>query len=144
MIRALEIHARTGKPPSAVRRATPPAFASLLLGLAVPLEELDRRIAARVDAMLQAGLLEEVETLRARHPGLDPAALGIGYAEVAQHLSGRASFEEMRSGMIRHTRQYARRQLTWFRRDPQVHWIPAEVPAAVAQVQAAIMEPEAI
>ena len=86
LVRALEIHALTGAVPSARRRAAPPPWRVLLLGLEVPLPVLDQRIERRVDRMLADGLLDEVRRLRARHPGLDLSGLGHGYREMGAVL----------------------------------------------------------
>ena len=134
LVRALEIHALTGALPSARRRAAPPPWRVLLLGLEVPLPVLDQRIERRVDRMLADGLLDEVRRLRARHPGLDLSGLGHGYREMGAVLDRGMTLDQARASIIRQVRQYARRQLTWFRRDPRVHWIAAE-PQARALVE---------
>ncbi len=143
LIRALEIHAATGQRPSAARRSTPPAWVSLVLGIAVPLAELDRRIEARVDQMLQGGLVEEVERVRLRYPGADPLALGHGYAEIASSLDGKTRLADARRDIILHTRQYARRQRTWFRADRRVVWFSGDADQAEAMVRTQTRTPEA-
>lgn len=123
LIRALEIHALTGVPASARRRAAPPPWRVLVLGLDVPLPALDERIERRVDRMLADGLLDEVRRLRDRHPGAGLAGLGHGYREMGAVLDGTMTLAQARTSTIRQVRQYARRQLTWFRADPRVQWI---------------------
>lgn len=123
LVRALEIYAATGRPPSQARRASPPPWTSVMIGLEIPLPELDRRIEARVDRMLAAGLLEEVQRIRQKYPAADLRRLGHGYPEMATYLEGTICLPDARQDIIRQVRQYARRQYTWFRADPRVHWI---------------------
>ncbi|TMD06244.1 MAG: tRNA (adenosine(37)-N6)-dimethylallyltransferase MiaA [Chloroflexi bacterium] len=123
LIRALEIYAATGRPPSQARRAAPPPWTSLVMGLDVPLAELDRRIEARVDRMLASGLIEEVQRVRARFPRADLRRLGHGYPEIAAYLEGTSCLPDVRQDIIKQVRQYARRQYTWFRADARVQWI---------------------
>lgn len=91
-----------------------------------PREELYRRIDARVDLMLAQGLVGEVRGLLAS--GLNPegtAMQAIGYKEVADHLAGRCSLDEAVALVKRNTRRLAKRQLSWFRRDGRIWWLPA-------------------
>jgi len=127
LVRALEIYAATGRPPSQARRASPPAWTSLVVGLELPLPELDRRIEARVDRMLGSGLIEEVQRVRARFPQADLRRLGHGYPEIAAYLDGVSCLPDVRQDIIKQVRQYARRQYTWFRADTRVHWIDPRV-----------------
>jgi tRNA dimethylallyltransferase len=136
LIRALEIASVRGTSPSEARGARPPHWRACLLGLQLSLEEIDRRIADRVDRMLQAGWLAEVRRLREHYPDADLSRLGHGYPELAAHLEGTLSLDEARMSTIRQVRQYARRQLTWFRAEPEVRWIPPEIEAALVQVRA--------
>ena len=123
LIRALEIYAATGRPPSQARRALAPAWTSLVIGLEVPLPELDRRIEARVDRMLSTGLIEEVQRVRTRFPQADLRRLGHGYPEIAAYLDGVSCLPDVRQDIIKQVRRYARRQYTWFRADMRVRWI---------------------
>ncbi len=123
LIRALEIYAATGRPPSQARGASPPPWTSLVIGLEVPLAELDRRIEARVDRMLAAGLVEEVQRVRTKYPTADLRRLGHGYPEIAAYLEGTSCLADVRQDIIKQVRQYARRQYTWFRADARVQWI---------------------
>ena len=143
LIRALEIHAATGRPPSEARTANPPPWSITVLGLDVPLPELDRRIAARVIAMIDGGWLEEISRIRAAFPTADMRRLGHGYPELAAHLEGRLSLEEARESTVRQVRQYARRQLTWFRADSRVTWISPDIEVAIARLGTAMMTAEA-
>ncbi len=123
LIRALEIYAATGRPPSQARRSSPPPWTSLVIGLEIPLAELERRIDARVDRMLASGLIEEVQRVRGRFPQADLRRLGHGYSEVAAYLDGTSCLPDVRQDIIKQVRQYARRQFTWFRADARVRWI---------------------
>jgi tRNA dimethylallyltransferase len=135
LIRALEIYAATGTPPSQARRSSPPLWTSLVIGLEVPLAELDRRIEARVDRMLASGLIEEVQHIRARFPRADLRRLGHGYPEIAAYLEGTTCLPDVRQDIIKQVRQYARRQYTWFRADPRVRWIdPSDGPDTVMRL----------
>lgn len=87
-------------------------------------EELYRRINDRVDQMIEEGLVEEVKTLVQKGLGKDDQAMkAIGYKEVLSYLEGETSYEDMVQRLKRNSRRYAKRQLTWFRRYPQAHWI---------------------
>jgi tRNA dimethylallyltransferase len=124
-VRALEVAAITGKPFSAYRRGWDryPSDRVRPAGVIVEPEALRRRIDARVRAMLHGGLIEEVRALRAR--GFGPfltSSQAIGYLEVAEHLDGRLDAEEMEGRIARRTRELARRQMAWFRRDPRIRW----------------------
>jgi tRNA dimethylallyltransferase len=143
MIRALEIHAVTGRAPSLARRANPPGWNVTVFGLDVPLAELDRRIERRVKRMVEAGFVEEVAALRRDFPRADFRRLGHGYPEIAAHLEGSLSLPAAIESTILQVRQYARRQLTWFRADPRVRWIPPDLGLATGLLTAAMMGGEA-
>jgi tRNA dimethylallyltransferase len=127
VVRALEVMRRTGRPFSACQTRQPPDFAWLALGLDLPSEELYRRIDARVDAMIEAGFVEEVRGLLARgyRPDL-PAMSGIGYRQVRQYLAGELSLDEAVARIKTETHRLARKQRNWFRRDDRrIHWLDA-------------------
>jgi len=118
--RALEVIRASGVPISRLRRGAAPRLPFELRGFAlIPADraELHRRIAARFDAMLAAGLVEELRELRRRHdldPSL-PAMRAVGYRQAWRHLEGEISAGELREQAIAATRQLAKRQLTWLR-----------------------------
>jgi tRNA dimethylallyltransferase len=143
MIRALEIHAVTGRPPSVARESDPPPWSTKVIGLDVPLVELDRRIEVRVAQMLEAGWVEEVARVRSAFPPADLRRLGHGYPELVAYLDGRMSLAEARDSTVRQVRQYARRQLTWFRADPRVQWLPADPDMIVERLRVGMMTAEA-
>jgi tRNA dimethylallyltransferase len=143
MIRALEIHAVTGRPPSVARASDPPPWSITIIGLEVPLAELDQRIEARVTQMLDAGWVDEVARIRQAFPAADLQRLGHGYPELAAFLDGRLSLADARDSTVRQVRQYARRQLTWFRADRRVHWLPADPDTIVERLRVGMMTAEA-
>ena len=143
MIRALEIHAVTGRPPSVARQSEPPAWSTTVIGLDVPVAELDQRIETRVTQMLDVGWVDEVARIREVFPGADLRRLGHGYPELAAHLDGRLSLADARDSTVRQVRQYARRQLTWFRADPRVQWLPADLDMIVERLRVGMMTAEA-
>jgi tRNA dimethylallyltransferase len=143
MIRALEIHAVTGRPPSVAREADPPPWSTTIIGLDVPLAELDRRIEVRVAQMLNAGWVEEVARVRAAFPAADLRRLGHGYPELVAYLDGRMSLAQARDSTVRQVRQYARRQLTWFRADHRVQWLPADPEMIIERLRVGMMTAEA-
>ena len=143
MIRALEIHAVTGRPPSVARESDPPPWSTTIIGLDVPLAELDQRIGARVAQMIDAGWVDEVARIRREFPAADLQRLGHGYPELAAHLDGRLSLSEARDSTTRQVRQYARRQLTWFRADRRVQWLPADLDMIIERLRVGIMTAEA-
>jgi len=126
VVRALEIHHLTGKPMSAHTadfRATPRGPTLIAVGLTMERSLLHAHINARVFQMIQQGWLEEViRLLDAGVPENSQAMQAIGYRELAPVVRGETKLEEAIPRIQLATRQYAKRQLTWFRRDPRVHW----------------------
>jgi tRNA dimethylallyltransferase len=139
LIRALEVWELTGTPISAWQAAHAFAeapFETLLLGLSLPRAELHARINARCAAMVRDGLIEEVQALYAS--GLDPdlpALRSLGYREIGEYVRGRCDLPTALARMAQTTRRFAKRQLTWFRGDPQVRWYPPELEALHAAIQ---------
>jgi tRNA dimethylallyltransferase len=125
IIRALEVYRRTGRAISACQTRQPPGCSMTIIGLTCPRDELYRRIDARVDAMMAAGLVDEVRGLVAQGYGCDlPSMSGIGYRQVCQHLAGELSFEDAIERIKTETHRLARMQRAWFRRDDErIHWI---------------------
>ncbi len=116
--------------------APTPHYDVLFWGLTRDREVLYRAIDARVDAMLEAGFLEEVRVLKGAGLESSPtASQAIGYAEMLAYLQGTLDMEDAVSKMKQRSRNYAKRQYTWFRRDPRIHWLDvgARTPAEVAQ-----------
>lgn len=145
IVRALEVIALTGEEFSATLPAYRSAVSAVQLGLALERPALHGRIAGRVRRMWGAGWVDEVRGLR--RVGLEEgrtAPRAIGYAQILAHLDGRLSPEEAQELTTVRTRQFAKRQETWFRRDPRIRWLPADdpglLPAALAAIRAAAGE----
>lgn len=142
IIRALESHRLTGRPISVDRSAhgfSESIYHVLKLGIQVEREELYRRIDLRVEKMLGEGLVEEVQSLLAR--GLTPdlkALRSIGYKEICAFLAGDCDLAEATRLMKRDTRHYAKRQLTWFKRDNEIYWV--DYPDSFATICNHVME----
>ncbi len=136
IVRALEVAIGSGKPFSSfgpgLSHYGPSRFATF--GLALGRAELDRRIARRLDRQLADGFLEEVSRLSKRPEGLSRTARqALGYKELLAHLEGTTTIEEARAQILRRTKTFARRQESWFRRDPRIVWIDAAAPDLVAR-----------
>lgn len=146
VVRALEVWRLTGCAISELQRdwANPRTERDrVIVGLRMDRAALHRRIARRVDAMLEGGLIAEVKRIR-EGDGFGPqSSQALGYREVLLHLEGKLSLEDCRLAIIRATREFARRQMTWFRNYPDVRWIEVgeeEDPAAVAPRVAAKLD----
>jgi tRNA dimethylallyltransferase len=127
VIRALEVYERTGQPISTLRNQhlfKEGPYHTLKIGLQKEREELYSRIDQRVDAMIKQGLTEEVA--RILEMGYAPslkAMQSLGYKQIINHLQGVYDLPEAVRLIKRDTRRYARRQITWFKGDPEIHWI---------------------
>ena len=129
IVRALEVTIGSGRPFSTFGPGleTYPPTPFRLVGVALPSEVIAARIAARYDAQLAAGFVDEVRALWARPGGVSrTAAQALGYKELAAHVRGEVSLDAAVDAAIRRTRQFARRQRAWFRRDPRIEWLRAE------------------
>ncbi len=138
LVRALEVVELTGRPFAATLPDHRYAVPAVQLGLTLPRPVLDARIEARVDRMWQHGLVEEVRRL-AGHGLRDgrTASRALGYAQVLRFLDGELTEREARDDTVRATRRFARRQESWFRRDPRVRWLDAadpELPARAVSI----------
>jgi len=131
VLRALEV-ALAGERAAPPERATlaSAGFDWLTVFLDIPWMEIDRRIAARTEAMLEAGLVEEAERTGAGAV----AASALGYPQALAYLHGWSTYGELRATLERATRRYARRQRAWFRGEPGTRWLaPGEVARAVRE-----------
>jgi tRNA dimethylallyltransferase len=133
VIRALEVFRATGKPFSTWQTPLdhPPVTCVVTIGLNLERAELYAQIDRRIDAWIDAGFVDEVRGLLARgySPGL-PSMSGIGYREIAQFLGGSLKLSEAVARLRHATHAYARRQLTWFRRDQRITWLDAQTATA--------------
>ncbi|MBR3569353.1 MAG: tRNA (adenosine(37)-N6)-dimethylallyltransferase MiaA [Oscillibacter sp.] len=127
ILRALEVYRETGKTiteHNALTKALPPRYRAVWLGLRYhDREEMKAALDRRVDNMIEAGLLEEVRALAASAPRGATALQAIGYKELLPVLGGEKTLAEGIAEVKLRTRQYAKRQLTWFRRNPEMFWL---------------------
>jgi tRNA dimethylallyltransferase len=133
VIRALEVNRATGKPFSTWQTplAQPPVTCAVTIGLNLERTELYARVDRRIDAWMASGFVDEVRSLieRGYSPDL-PSMSGIGYREIAQFLSGNTELSDAVARFKHATHAYARRQLTWFRRDQRITWLDARTATA--------------
>jgi tRNA dimethylallyltransferase len=127
IVRALEVYELTGEPISSLQRqwdSEHTRYDCVFIGLRRSRQDANRRINARVKRMVEQGLRDEVAGLLARSDGIShQAAQALGYAEMIDHLRGRCTIEDAIERIKIHTRQFAKRQRTWFRRFREVRWI---------------------
>jgi tRNA dimethylallyltransferase len=146
VVRALEVIELSGRPFSATLPRYDAVLPAVQLGLAIPRPQLDERITARVRQMWQDGLVDEVKLLadqEAAGGGLRAgltASRALGYAQVLRQLDGEWTPAEAEAETVRATRRFARRQESWFRRDPRVRWLNAAEPVPTRLAVAAITE----
>ncbi len=142
LVRALEVHELTGQPISLLQKQweqdQPARHRAVWVGLKWDKDALNRRINARVKEMIAAGWVEEVKGLLAKHPALSKTAQeATGYAQLIEHLQGRMTLDDAVEQIKIATRQLARRQMKWFKRFRQVHWLEGDrdLELNVAEVQ---------
>jgi tRNA dimethylallyltransferase len=123
LIRALEVYKITGKPFSAQQIKGKPLFNILQIGIKTNREELYKKIDKRVDKMIKIGLIEETKKLSKKYSFSFPAMSGIGYFEIGLYLQDKISLEEATQKIKFRTHQYARRQMTWFKKDERIKWV---------------------
>lgn len=123
--RALEIYKVTGKTKTQldIESRKEVKYDYRLFGMEWNRETLYNRIDLRVDKMIEAGLIDEVRNVTEKFKISNTAVQGLGYKEVIEYLNGNISYEEMIEKLKLETRHYAKRQLTWFRRDKRIKWI---------------------
>ncbi len=125
VVRALEVTIGSGRPFSDFGPGLEayPGAGMAQVGLTRPADDIDRRIGARFDTMLEDGLVDEVRALAGRPAGISRTARqALGYREILAHVEAAAPLSECLEQAVRRTRQFARRQASWFRRDPRVSW----------------------
>jgi len=125
VIRALEVYSETGTPISALQQKRPPDYRLLKIGLTRPRPALYARIDARIDRMMEQGLVKEVGWLVDQGYGYDlPAMSGLGYQQIGRYLRGEVSLDEATALIKRQTRRFVRQQYNWFRlSDASIHWL---------------------
>jgi tRNA dimethylallyltransferase len=138
IVRALEVIELTGGPFVARLPGPTDVYSCVRVGIDIPRDVLDRRIAERVDRMWADGFVDEVRTLMSAGLADTPtAARALGYSQVLAFLHGETSEDDARASTIQATKVFARRQQRWFRRDRRITWVPYDSPTAVQDALAA-------
>jgi len=133
IVRALEVNEFTGKAFNAKLPEPSPIFSDVRIALDMPRDLLDKRISDRVHQMFEDGFVDEVKRLEKNLRLGKTAFRALGYSQVLSLLSGEISEDEAITLTINATKKFARRQLSWFRRDPLIHWLDATSPDLFAQ-----------
>lgn len=143
IIRALEVYYETGKPMSESYkdfRKPSNEFDIVMIGLRMDREKLYERINKRIDIMMEQGLIEEVKSLLDKGYSEDLTSMqGIGYKEIISYLKGECSLEETVEILKRQSRRYAKRQLTWFRKEERIHWIDVDEFDSIDEIEKAAL-----
>lgn len=134
IVRALEVNELTGKNFNAKLPEPSPVFKDIRIGLNLDRELLDLRIETRVHEMFNQGLVKEVELIFEELIKGKTAQKALGYSQVIQYLQGEITLEQAIEQTIIHTRKYARRQISWFKRDPLIQWFDAQDDELLAKV----------
>ena len=144
VVRALEVFYQTGQTISAKQqehRFKERPYRSLRLGLLVPREVLAARIEKRTQTMFDQGLVEEVRNLLGQGVPADSKPMrSIGYLQTLDYLQGRIDLEEAKKRIVKETKRLAKRQMTWFRADPELQWLPGDDPRAFVDAAGAFWE----
>ncbi len=140
-LRAMEVFYVTGSPISHQQGENPPNYPILQIGLDCPnSEDLQKRIEQRTEQMISAGLVAEVEFLCQKY-GVDlPLLNTLGYQEIKEYLLNNISLPEAKNLIVLHTRQFAKRQRTWFRAYRAIEWFDADAPELVEKVWQRVQE----
>jgi len=133
IVRALEVNEITGKAFNAKLPEPSPIFSDVRIALDMPRDLLDQRIIDRVHQMFEDGFVDEVKRIEKNLRLGKTAFRALGYSQVLSLLSGETSEDEAITLTINATKKFARRQLSWFRRDPLIHWLDATSPDLFAQ-----------
>jgi tRNA dimethylallyltransferase len=140
IIRAFEVYLLSGKTMNWWQQQPRDSFRDfrwLKIGIDMPREQLYRRINRRVEEMFQDGLLEEVQFLMTKYSRTSHAFKAIGYRQAMQCLDGRYTREQAVEETQKESRRYAKRQLTWFRSDPEIAWLDGRLDSDTLQMEAA-------
>lgn len=122
VVRALEVFHTTGRPMSALQGIKEPEFDVEWIGRNFPRDVLYERINKRVDLMFECGIIDETNYLLEKHGRIPNIVYTIGYQEVIAYLDGKLSLEDAKDKLKQNTRNYAKRQLTWFRKNHDIKW----------------------
>ena len=125
IVRALEVNELTGKRFNAKLPEPSPIFPDVRIALDMPRNLLDKRITERVHQMFADGFIDEVQKIEESLTKGKTALRALGYSQVLSYLAGEIQKEEAITLTINATKKFARRQLSWFRRDPLIHWLDA-------------------
>lgn len=123
LVRAIEVVKTSGKPWSSQQQKGKPYVDALQIGIEIDREQLYERLDARVDKMIAEGLVNEVRALKEEFGSDAPGMSGIGYRQILGFLKGQENLREAILALKQDTRQYAKRQLTWFKRDARIVWV---------------------
>ncbi|MGW2673911.1 MULTISPECIES: tRNA (adenosine(37)-N6)-dimethylallyltransferase MiaA [Kocuria] len=141
LVRALEVHDLTGRPFTSFMPQRRYVRPTVQIGLAMGRDELNDRLARRVDLMLERGWLDEVRALATRGLRESPTAgRALGYPQLLTVLDGTMTLAEAREDTVAATRRFTKRQRTWFRADPRVHWIECSAGRSVTDLAARALE----
>ncbi|MEA5549698.1 tRNA (adenosine(37)-N6)-dimethylallyltransferase MiaA [Anabaena cylindrica UHCC 0172] len=133
-LRALEVYYVTGIPISDQQGENPPNYPILQICLDCDAERLDIRISRRTEQMIADGLVAEVEYLSQKYGADLPLLNTLGYQEIKQYLAGEISLDETKELIVLHTRQFAKRQRTWFRQAPNMEYVDMDNPNLLEQI----------
>lgn len=135
IVRALEVLEITGKPLSQWQtKSDTPVFPTLFCGLKWPKELLHERIIKRIAMMVEEGIVEEVKHLVAEYSPELELLKTLNYREILEFVMGESSLDEAKENMAIHTRQFAKRQMTWFKKDKNIRWFDMEKKTAYESV----------
>lgn len=123
VIRALEVCVKTGKPFSSFYEKGPEKYDALFLGIAIEKELLHKKIDTRINSMIKNGLIDETKNLLKQYPKTIPAMLSLGYRQLIPYLEGVISKEQAIDDIKSETKKYAKRQMTWFKKNKNIVWI---------------------
>ncbi len=127
LIRAIEVSETAGTPWSELQKCGDPCFDTAMIGISKPAAELKERILTRSDERLERGMLEEVKALQARGVSWEQLeSFGLEYRRLAEHLQGKLTYQEATERLRQDLLQFAKRQMTWFKRDKRITWVATE------------------
>ncbi len=139
-LRALEVYYVTGRTISSQQGENPPDYPILYIGLSCEPDGLRSRIVTRTHQMIEAGFADEVAQLIEKYGSELPLLKTLGYAEMQQYLRGDLPLEMAVEQIVQHTCQFAKRQRTWFRKEPRIEWFTADDPTLKEQVLARVRQ----